>query len=115
MPVSDFYDMPSREIAGADPMQQAGYNNVGTFFQGGSPALNNAFDMAGGLGKPPQWGGVDLSGVGRVGGLNLSGPTRTSPQPGGGGPPPGGGGAPAAKPNAGGGAGSTPSAGMAMK
>lgn len=88
LPLTDFLEMDPRNVMGADPMQQAGYNAVGGLFAGGSPALTSAFDTASRLSQPTAWQGTDLSGVGRVGGISIGGP------PPGGGSPPGGGGAP---------------------
>ena len=85
MPLSDFFEMDPRQIADADPMQQAAYNNVGQFFNGPSPALSGAMDTANSLANPTPWQGTDLSGIGSVGGFSVAGPG--SPPPGGATPP----------------------------
>lgn len=81
MPISDFYEMDPRQIAGPNPLQEAAASNVGQFFSGPSPALSGAMDAANQLANPTQWQGTDLSGIGSVGGISVAGP-------GGGGQPP---------------------------
>jgi len=82
--LTDAFGIGPRQVAGADPLESAAYDQVGQFFEP-TQSAQAAFQGAAALAQPSQYRGVDLSGIGSsadygVGGGSAGGPGGAMPR-----------------------------------